>query len=296
MKEKNLGKVYLAMFFAILFWGFSFIWTKEALKYYKPITIIFFRLVFSVIFLFLTGKIFGLIEHIDKTDWKKFIIVAFWEPFAYFIGENYGLTYVSPTTASVLIATIPLFTPIASYYFFKEKISLVNFIGIVISIAGVFLVVLKPGFHFKVNLIGLIFLLWAILSAILYSVYVLELSKNYNVYTIILVQNFLGSLMFLPVFLIFDLKKLLSTGIVISGFIPILELSIFASTLAFMFFTYGIKHLGIVRANLLTNTIPIFTAIFSFLVIGEKFTWFNILGIIIVIIGISIGEMSIHKS
>ncbi len=291
MQEKGLARVYVAMFFAVLFWGFSFIWTKQALGLYRPVTIILFRLIFSVIFLYILGKIFGLIQKLYSRDIKSFVIVAFWEPFAYFLGENFGLTHVSSTTAAVIIATIPLFSPIAAYFYYRERISLINFAGILISIFGVFLVVLKPNFSFKIDLIGLLLMLWAVFSAIFYSVYVLKISKKYNVYTIIFYQNLIGSLMFLPVFLIVDLKQFLTIGLNLKYFIPIIELSIFASTLAFMFFTYGIKHLGIIRANLLANTIPIFTAFFSYLILGERFTWFNVLGIFIVIAGVTLGEI-----
>ena len=38
---------------AMLFWGMSFVWTSILLKYYEPVTIIFFRLIISAIFLFL---------------------------------------------------------------------------------------------------------------------------------------------------------------------------------------------------------------------------------------------------
>lgn len=291
MGQKIKLQVYIALFFSVVFWGFSFVWSKQALEFYRPISVIFFRLVLSVGFLFLFGYLFGQLQKIDRQDWKKLLLVAFWEPFAYFIGENYGLTHVSSTTAAVIIATIPLFSPIAAYYFHGERISKTNFFGILLSIFGVFLVVLKPNLGFKADLWGLLFLLWAVFAAVMYSVYVLDLSRKYNVYTIITYQNSFGALMFLPVFFIMDFKNFVSVGFVWQAWLPILLLSIFASSLAFMFFTYGIKHLGITRANIVANLIPIFTAFFSFLVLGERFTWFNIVGILLVVIGVILSQL-----
>jgi len=34
--------------------------------------------------------------------------MAFFEPFLYFIGESFGLVYISSTIAAVIVATIPL--------------------------------------------------------------------------------------------------------------------------------------------------------------------------------------------
>ncbi len=295
MGQKVKLQVYIVLFFSVVFWGFSFVWSKQALEYYRPISVIFFRLVLSVVFLFLFGYLFGQLQRIDRRDWKKLILVAFWEPFAYFIGENYGLVHVSSTTAAVIIATIPLFSPLAAYYFHGERISRTNFFGILLSIFGVFLVVLKPNFGFKADLWGLIFLLWAVFAAVMYSVYVLDLSRRYNVYTIITYQNTFGALMFLPVFLVMDFRSFLSMGFVWQAWLPILLLSIFATSLAFMFFTYGIKHLGITKANIVANLIPIFTAFFSFLVLGERFTWFNIIGILLVVVGVVLSQLGSHE-
>ncbi len=289
-------QVYVAMFFSVVFWGFSFVWSKQALEFYHPISVIFFRLVLSVAFLFFFGLLFRQLQRVERKDWKKIVIVAFWEPFAYFIGENYGLTHVSSTTAAVIIATIPLFSPVAAYYFHGERISRTNFMGILLSIFGVVLVVLKPNLGFKSDLWGLLFLVWAVFSAVMYSVFVLDLSHKYNVYTIITYQNSFGALMFLPVFLIMDLKDFVSVGFVWQAWLPILLLAIFASSLAFMFFTYGIKYLGITKANIVANLIPIFTAFFSFLVLGERFTWFNILGILLVVVGVILSQKGDSKT
>jgi len=284
-------QVYFLVFLSIVFWGLSFVWSKQALQYYNPISVIFFRLILSIVFLFLFGYLFNLLDKVEKQDWKKFILIAFWEPFAYFLGENYGLTLVTSTTASVIIATIPLFSPIAAYYFHYESITKLNFVGIVLSVFGVFLVVLKPDFTFKGNLLGYLFLFWAVFSAVMYSVFVLDLSKKYNVFTIITYQNSFGLLMFLPLFLLFDLQSVIQTGFIWQPWKQIFLLAIFASSLAFIFFTYGIKHLGITKTNILTNFIPIITSFFSFLILNERFTWFNIIGILIVILGVVMAQI-----
>lgn len=295
MTDKNNIKVYIAMFFAILFWGISFIWSIQVLKFYRPITVIFLRLILSVIFVFFFGKIFKKIQKIEKKDYISILILSFFEPFAYFIGENFGLDNLSSTTTSVFISTIPMFSIIASYFFLKEKISFVNFLGILLSILGVFFVILKPNFKFKVNIAGLFFILLAVFSAVVYSLLVLKISNKYNVVTIIAYQNLIGVFMFLPLFLIFDFNNFLEVKFSWKFMLPLIELSVFASSFAFMFFTFGIKNLGVNRANTLTNLIPIVTAFFSFILLDEHFEWYNILGIIVVVVGLVFSQMKITR-
>ena len=86
----------------MIFWGFSFIWFKVANKTFSPITIIFIRLLFSVILL--TTYLIATKRYIKirKEDRKLFLMLATFEPFFYFLGESFGLTYVSATFCSVL--------------------------------------------------------------------------------------------------------------------------------------------------------------------------------------------------
>ena len=295
MGKNRKIKIYTAMFFAVLFWGFSFVWSKQVLAVYKPVTVIYLRLILSVFFLFLFGFLFRKIQKIKKEDRLKILILAFFEPFAYFLGENFGLTHVSSTVASVLISTIPLFSLIAAYFFTKERMTGANILGIMLSIAGVFMVILKDGFRFKADLYGIGFMLLAVFAAVAYSVIVLDITKKYNVYSIIAYQNLIGIFMFTPLFFIFDYTDFITTPFSWEAWIPLLELAVFASAIAFMLFTFGIKHLGIIRANTVSNLIPVVTALFSFIILGENFSLLNVIGILVVVTGLILSQQHRKK-
>lgn len=283
--------VYIAMLGATIFWGFSFIWTIQVFEVYGPITTVFLRLVLSSVLLFSIGAVLGKLQKVKLTDIRTIVIMAFFQPFLYFIGETVSLTYVSPTVASVIIATIPLFSPIAAYWFLREKVSLMNFIGILISVAGVFFVIVDSGFVPNVSLTGIGLLLFAVMAAIGYSVIVVKLASKYNVYTLIAWQNFLGILMFLPIFYFTEFDSFIAAKPSVTQLLPLLYLAVFASSGAFMLFTYGIRNLGVVKANTLTNGIPVFTAFFSWWLLSEKLNWINIVGIVIVLGGLLLSQV-----
>jgi len=113
MQEKK-WLVYLALILAMIFWAFSFVWVKEVYLVYGPLTTVLFRLVIAsgilLAFAFLTGKI----VKIERKDYGTFVLLSFFEPFLYFMGESYGLMYVSSTVGAIIVATIPLFSPTAA--------------------------------------------------------------------------------------------------------------------------------------------------------------------------------------
>ncbi|MDR1459539.1 MAG: EamA family transporter, partial [Bacteroidales bacterium] len=68
--------------------------------------------------------------------------------------------------------------------------------------------------------------------------------------------------------------------------ICILLLSVFSSSLAFIFYSISVRKFGIVRCNVFTNLIPIFTAITSFILLGEFLSVTKIIGMFVVICGL----------
>ena len=288
-------KVHVIAVFAMLFWGMSFIWSKIVLKTYSPLTTIFFRLIISVVAIFLIIFIFRLNEQIKKKDLKYFFLSAIFNPFLYFIGENFGLQQVSASLTSIIISTIPVLTPFIVFLFYNESITKLNVAGLIISFIGVLIIILSENEQLIGNITGISFLFLAVISAIFYTIFVKRLTRTYKPITIIAWQNLFGVFLFLPLFLIFDLKEVVhiipNTNTIYSLFM----LGLLASSIAFIFFTYAIKNLGIIKTNLYTNLIPVFTFLFAFIVLKEDITWFSVLGLVIVLLGIILSESNKGK-
>jgi len=294
MKSK-LGLVYISLVLAMLFWGYTFVAFKFALESFKPISIIFYRLVISVVFLFVFSRLTGKLQPIRKEDYKLFVIMAFFEPFLYFLGESFGLTYVSSTIGSVIIAIIPLIVPIAAYFMYRERLTFLNWIGLLVSFAGVIAVVISSEVEMIARLTGVLLLFLAVLSAVGYSLMVKGLSHKYNGFTITAYQNAIGVFMFLPLFLWFDAGTMMSVDISSVSMISLLYLAIFGSSLTFVLFTFAIRELGASKANIFSNLIPVFTAIFSYFLLKESMPGLKVAGIFVVLIGVFLSQVKSIK-
>ncbi len=275
----------------MLFWGMSFVWTKIVLQLYAPITTIFLRLIISSTILYIVLKLTKQLQKVHKEHYVLFLISAMFEPLLYFLGENFGLREVSSTVASVIIATIPVITPVFAYFLLKEKLSIFNILGIIISFLGVMVMIFDRNFNFTASPKGIILLFVAVFSTIGYAVTIKKLAAIYTSPTIITFQNIIGIFYFLPLFLIFDIKEFLSITPTFKVIASLLELAIFASSLAFICYIHVVSKLGVSRANIFTNLIPIFTAIFSYLLLDELFDTAKIIGITIVITGVFLSQI-----
>jgi drug/metabolite transporter (DMT)-like permease len=287
--------VYAGISLAMLFWSLSFVGYKVAYEYFEPMALIFFRMVISAIFLTLVMKISRAAQKIDRRDYGTFLLMAVFEPLLYFLGESYGMQLVTPTTGAIIVSLIPLLAPVAAWIIFRERISWIKVAGITVSFTGVVLVLLGRDFRLAASPVGVALMLVAVLSAVSYSLIIAKLAVKYKPLTIVQIQSILGALLFLPIFLATDLKETMQMQLSWEVVLPLLFLAIFPSSLSFIFFTAAVREIGITRSNVFTNFIPVFTAIFSFLIWGETFTGTKLLGIPVVLAGLMLAQLSLKK-
>lgn len=288
-------RIYGAVILAMIFWSLTFIWFKIANETYRPVTVVFFRLLFAVIVLTLYLLFTRKFVRIRKEDRWLFIILSVFEPFIYFLGESFGLTYVSSTTGSVIISTIPVISALGAWLIFRERLKLINYTGIVLSFIGILIFIMKTDGTLSFNYKGLLLLGLAVVAGSGYNITLSKLAGNYNPVFIVNVQNIIGGVLFLPLFLISDLNTFLNTTHTLKSILPVIELSIFASCGAFILFAFAVRNIGISKAVVFTNCVPIFTALFAFLLVGDKLTFQNLFGIIIVVAGLSLSQANSRK-
>ncbi|HCY00287.1 MAG TPA: hypothetical protein DG754_09135, partial [Bacteroidales bacterium] len=118
-----------------------------------------------------------------------------------------------------------------------------------------------------------------------------KLSDRYNVFSIVAYQNLIGVFFFLPLFFLLDFKQFIQVVPTWDVIKPLLSLGVFASTFAFIFFTYAIKNLGISKANIFTNAIPVLTAILAFFILDEEITPVKMAGILVVVLGLFLSQL-----
>ena len=294
MKNKDF-LVYVSALGAAFFWSFSFIWFKIAYLGYGPITVVILRLAIAAVLMSVIALGMKRLEVPVRKDIWLFVLMSFFEPFLYFIGESYGLIYISSTVAAVIVATIPLLSPIAAWFFYREKIRWMNAAGLLFSFIGVGLVVLNGSFRFDASPLGVSLEFMAVLSAISYSIVLRNLVGRYNTFTIIAWQNFIGVILFLPVWATFEFNDFLTKPFHPEAFRAIILLAVFASTLAFVFFTQSIRQLGVNRSNTFINLIPVFVAILSFFILNDRLGFQQIVGIFVVVAGLFLSQIKRKK-
>ncbi|MBQ2874634.1 MAG: DMT family transporter, partial [Bacteroidales bacterium] len=260
--------VYIASIFAITLWGMSYIWTDKLIALNIPIFyFVFVRILVAGIVLFLFNTAYARIKRIQKQDLGKFLLLAFFEPFIYFICETYGLKLTgSPTLSAMVVATIPIFSIGAGMIFFKEKVNVVNIVGIVFTLIGIIMVAMAKGELGENFIWGVVLLLIAVVSEVGHASITKSLSGNYSSQIIVMYQFLIGSVYLLPMFLWKGIDGFsIQTHFSPEVWYPIICLAVLCSSLAFSLWVSTIKNLGVAKSSIFSALIPVAAAIIAWI-------------------------------
>lgn len=295
--QPSKALIYISSAFAIILWGMSYIWTDKLLELGIPVFyFVFVRILIAGIVLFLLNAAYGRIKRIQRQDLKKFMLLALFEPFIYFVCETYGVELTSPTISAMIIATIPIFSIAAGRIFFKERITGINIAGVVLSLMGIIMVIMKGDIGGKDLIWGIILLLIAVIAEVGHASITKSLSGNYSSQIIVMYQFLIGSVYLLPLFLWKGLDGF-NAVVYFSGDVwyPIICLAILCSSLAFSLWVSTIKTLGVAKSSIFSALIPVVTAIIAW-VLGTEMSTLQWGGIAISTFGVILSQYSPKQS
>ncbi len=290
---------YIASMFAITLWGMSYIWTDKLIAQNIPIFyFVFVRIFLAGVILFLFNTAYTRIKRIQKQDWPKYLLLAFFEPFIYFICETFGLKMTgSPTLSALVIATIPIFSIAAGIMFFKEKINAVNIFGIILSLVGIVMVAMAKGELGENFIWGVVLLLIAVVAEVGHASITKSLSGNYSSQVIVMYQFLIGSAYLFPLFLWkgldgFDYKVYFDGDV----WYPIICLAVLCSSLAFSLWVSTIKSLGVAKSSIFSALIPVAAAIIAWVLGHELLNSRQWIGIAISTVGVILSQYTVKKA
>ena len=271
----------------------SYIWTDKLIALNIPIFyFVFVRILLAGLVLFLFNTAYGRIKRIQRKDVPKFLLLAFFEPFIYFICETYGLKVTgSPTLSAMIIATIPIFSIGAGMIFFKEKVNFVNIIGISLSLVGIVMVAMAKGELGENFIWGIVLLLIAVISEVGHASITKSLAGNYSSQIIVMYQFLIGAVYLFPLFIWkgigeFNAQTYFSPEV----WYPLICLAVLCSSIAFSLWVSTIKNLGVAKSSIFSALIPVAAAIIAWVLGHEYLNSRQWIGIVVSSIGVILSQ------
>lgn len=287
---------YILSLTAITLWGASYIWSDCLIG--RGISIFYFvfvRIFIAGLLLLAFNIALRKFQTVRKKDAPWFLLLAFCEPFIYFLFETYGIKLTgSPTLSAMTIATIPIFSIFAGVVFFREKICGLNILGIFLSLGGIVLVAMAKGELGEHFMVGIALLLIAVVAEVCHASITKKLSDRYSSRNIVMYQFLIGSVYLFPLFLFkgfgnFTPEAYLSW----ETWRPILCLSVLCSSVAFSLWVGTIKKLGVAKSSIFTALIPVASAIIAWSCGHELLNLRQWIGVAICTVGVIMSQVTV---
>ncbi len=198
---------------------------------------------------------------------------------AFFTFVQIGVQRSGAAMTSVLLYTAPFWVALFSRIFFKEQLTPLKIMAIVVAMAGVSLLCLSGGATpEKVDVIGILF---GLLSGLAYSshyVFGTIYLKRYSSITIYAYCLTVGCLVLMPFIDFVDKSP--------EDWVALAVLGVVSSYGAYNAYCAGLKRLAPTKVAVLCNLEPLLTTILAFFFWGELFPLLGWFGAGLVLIGI----------
>ncbi len=276
----------LAILAVVLFWGLSFVSSKTVLNTgFPPLTMVCLRFIVASLLLLPLQKRLYPRARLPRRAWLPLAAAGLSGVTIYFFFEVSGLRRTSASSASLIIASIPVFTVLAEYLFYRAPISRRQALGILLSVAGVYVIVSRSpqGFGGLQGLAGNLLMLGACLSWVAYILISRLVPEELPRLTVTAYQSFWGAAFLLPLALLERPAWRLGTPAV---WLNILYLGLFCSALGYFLYQFALKHLGAVVLSTWLNLIPVVGAGGGIALLGERLAPLQAIGGAVVIAGV----------
>jgi drug/metabolite transporter (DMT)-like permease len=277
---------YSLIILAIIFWGTSFIATKTLLDELTPETIISLRLILGSMLLtilaFLTKNRFT----VKLKSHVYIFVLALIAVFHLWIQVT-GLKFTTASNTGWIIGTAPIFMAILAAIFFKEKIKIVQAIGILIAMFGVLLLIGRGDFK-NISLVENKGDLMVLASAFTWGVYSMvnkKISLSYSPLMTILYLFLMMAIIIIP----FNINENSVNSVIhlsAVGWISILFLGLLCSGVAYVIWAQALRDIESAKVGAFLYFEPIVTVAAAWFFLNESITVLMIVSGIIITIGV----------
>ncbi len=279
---------YLLLAFASLCWSGNHIVGRAIGGHVPPVGISMVRWLIPIFILWPFAR-----PHLQK-DWPE--IKAHWGMMlwlgltggALFSALQYvGLQYTAALNVSVLNSLVPVLIVLAGTILFRDRISVVQALGITVSLCGVLVIVTRASVDALMNLAFSRGDLIILVNMAVFSVYAayLRLRPKIHGWSFMFLLSAVSVVATFP-FAVAEALSGFTFQPTLETFVAIAYVSIFPSVLAFAAWNRGVELIGANRSGPFLHLVPIYTATLGSVILGEHLAAYHVTGFVLILCGV----------
>ena len=288
----------IAVSIATIIYGLNYSIAKEVMPtYVKPFGFILIRVIGATTIFWILG-LFIKSQKIEKEDYKKIVLAAFFGIGLNMLSFFKGLSLTTPISASVIMVTSPIMVLIFSSLLIRKPIGKQRILGIIIGLIGTVLLI-TYGNSSDTNATNsnwgnfLVFV-----NATSYGLY-LVISKNlmakYHPITLVKWLYLLGLLFIIP-FGYSEFKEIIWQEIPTNIYWNIGFVIVFTSCITYLFNLYGLSKLKPTTVSVFTYLQPVIATIYALIIGSDSLNYIKIGATLLIFCGVYLVTKQVENS
>ena len=296
---------YILLSLTSLFWSFNFIIGKIVSDVIPPTSVSFLRwLPPFLLFLPLNWKEIKIRRTLFLDRWSLILLLGATGYCLNSIGVYEAVRFTTTINTSVINAFNPVLIAVAGYLLYGERITKVQFLGFMLSLAGVLCTIFQGKWKLLLGLkfnVGDLFMLGSISVWSIHTVVYRQKGPGFPEGPMFPLMMLGGLLVTLPLAMWENQVNHWSwvNQVRAVHVVGILCLNIFPSVLAYRFWNSALRKVQASKVGIFLYLIPVYTTVISVLFLGERLRVHQILGGLLIFAGVllvthrgSVGKVS----
>lgn len=274
------------MVMATFFWAGAFIAAKLGVYDLSPTLLTFLRMGIAaiVIFPFMVKKS-GSNWKIKRNEIKIILLTAIIGMIGYHMFFFTALKYTTASKASMINASNPLITAVLASVFANEKITFKKILILLLALSGVIYIIIGG----EIRTLALISLnkgdFIMLCGTVLWAVYGIIVKRGMPILGPIKLTTYtfvFSALIMLP-FAVYDFATTNALTVGFKPYLAVLYMALFPTVLGYSIQQMAISEIGPSKASLFINLVPIISAVFAVIFLGESIETYHVIGAAMII-------------
>lgn len=280
---------YLLLILTNFFWAGNFVISRGMHAEIPPLALSFWRWVIAfLILLFFAAKHLWADRELMLKNYRYIIIqgtlgVAGFNTFVYL-----AIQTTTAINAVLVTSSIPVLIAVCSWILYRESMTPRQSLGVIVSLCGVLLIIARGNLN---NLLDVSFNrgdILVLIAALIWALY----SANFKKYPqglhplAYLLGIVLTGITVLSPFYLLELSNGRVMEVTMSAMVTVLYVALFASVLAFIFWSRAVRDVGANKAGPFLHLLPVFSTILAVIFLGEQIHSYHLQGFVMIFIGI----------
>lgn len=283
---------------AVTLWSLAFPLIKMSLEEVKPIALAVIRYAFAL--LPLTAIIILMrkrhVRFFDLTGLRLYMMLSTFSIVIPNITQNVGMLYTTAGMAAILQSLSPIFTVILASVHLKEDLNSGIIIGSAMAVLATVFIFSDDLNAGRMTVLGNLLMIVTALSYSLAGLILKKTLRRHDPLSVLIATTALGTLLLLPVSLIFEPSGLLGIGgASIRTWNVIIVLSLLTTAIAPILWYHALRIRTLTSMSLLTYLIPFLAVLFSMFLLKESISSRTAFFGAILILGVFIAEKNAPK-